>query len=304
MDDCKDTLTFDTEVTKSDYFALTSILSLVTKDNYEEAKEKWGAVVPDYFSLDFDSFSRKRERLSQMFSQANITVTSSDHFRRALSPDAAKNYAACMAEKGSKPIVAWVEAYDEATILVSTMNRMPDTIVQCQAVGSPKPTNEPSKLVTNAKEILEFPWTPRSGATITLNVKNMTTGNVLDGVVLKVAPIRKLEKRTETRERLGTITCGAGGFGSTTANQIYGNASFVADANFAIDPDTVKEVSHTGGGLIRKDVQWIAKIVDGRVVRLDSSIKGAEADNGNTQRIMTFTFSVQQNLDYLVENTE
>jgi hypothetical protein len=304
MDDCKDTLTFDTEITKSDYFALTSILSLVTKDNYEEAKSKWGASVPDYFSLDFDSFSRKRERLTQMFSLANITVTSSEHFRRALSPDAAKNYASCMAEKANKPIVAWVESYDEATILVATMNRMADTTVQCQAVGNPKPTNEPSKLTTNAKEILEFPWVPRSGATITLNVKNVTTGNVLDGVVLKLAPIRKLEKRTETRELLGTITCGAGGHGSTTANQIYGNVSFVADPSFAIDPDTVREISSTGGGLIRKDIQWIAKIVDGRVVRLDSSIKGAEADNGNTQRIMTFTFSVQQSRDYLVEIIE
>ena len=32
MDDCKDTLTFDTEITKTDYFTLSSILSLVTAD--------------------------------------------------------------------------------------------------------------------------------------------------------------------------------------------------------------------------------------------------------------------------------
>lgn len=303
MDDCKDTLTFDTEITKSDFFALSSILSLVTKDNYEDAKQKWGASVPEYFSLDFDSFTKKRERLNQMFAQANITISSTEHFKRALSPDAAKNYATCMATKSNKPIAAWVEAQDETTVIVATLNRMADTIVQCVAIGNPKPINEPSKLVTNAKELLEFPWDPKKGATITLNVKNASTGNGLDGVVLSIPPIRKLTMKSEFRELSTTVQCGAGGNGSTTDNQIYGNSSFVADPGFSIDPDSIKEVSHTGDGLIRKTILWIPKVVDGRVVRLDSDIQKSEADNGHTQRIMTFTYTVQQHKDYLVEET-
>ena len=301
MDDCKDTLTFDTEVIKADFFALSSVLSLVTKENFEESKQKWGASVPDYFSLDFDSFAQKRERLNEMFTQANITISSSDHFKRALSPDAAKNYATCMATKSNKPIAAWVEGHDETTVLVATMNRMADTTVQCIAVGNPKPVNEPSKLVTNAKEILEFPWDPKEGATITLNVRNATTGNILDGVVLSIAPIRILKKKSETSQLSTTIRCGAGGQGSTTNNQIYGNSSFVAEPGFSIDPDSVQEVSHTGEGLVRKNVLWVPKVVDGRVVRLDSDIKPSEADNGHTQRIMTFTYTVQQHKDFLVE---
>lgn len=302
MDDCKDALTFDTEITKSDYFALSSILSLVTKDNYEEAKQKWGASVPEYFSLDFDSFSRRRERLSEMFKEANITITSTEHYKRALSPDAAQNYATCMATKGNKPLIAWLESYDESTFQIATVNRMPDTTVLCEIIGNPKPANQPRKLITNAKQLLEFPWTPKEGASVTINVINVATDNVLDGVVVKLAPIKKVERKTEYRTLTGTIRCGAGGHGSTTMNQIYGNTSFVADPGFSIIPDSVKETKVISGyGLIRKDVQWIAKIVDGRVLRLDSNIKGSEADQGKEQRIMEFEYQVQAGRDYFVE---
>ena len=157
MDECKDTLTFDTEVTKTDYLALQSMLSLVSAGNYTEAKQNWSATVPDYFTGDYDAFQRKRTQLMALFTTSNITVAPGEHFRRALSADARANYAACVAAKSNLPIAAWVDSFDDTTIVVKVANMMVDTSVAIKVVGQPQPTEAPANLGTNADQALEWP---------------------------------------------------------------------------------------------------------------------------------------------------
>ena len=301
MEDCKDTLTFDTETAKTDFMSQMSILSLVTADNYEEAKQKWSATVPGYFDGDYDSFMRKKSHLSDMFALSDIKISHGEYFRRALSPDSRANYAACMASKDNLPIAAWVDSFDNTTIVVKVSNKMVDTSVDITVVGNPQPSEPPARLGTNADQALEFPWDPKAGSTITFNVKNAATGNQLRSTTVAVPPVRKIEQRTEYKTLTTTVDLGAGADGSTAGRQIKVGRPFVALPSFSILPETVTEVSHTGFGLIRTNVTWTPEIVDGRVARLNCVIGDSEADNGDTQRPMTFTYSAESVRHFLVE---
>jgi hypothetical protein len=301
MEDCKDTLTFDTLTTKNDFMSQLSILSLVTADNYEEAKQKWSATVPGYFDGDYDSFLRKKSHLSDMFSLSNIEVSHQEYFQHTLSRDARANYAACIAGKDNLPIAAWVDSFDKTTIVVKVANRMVDTTIDIKVVGNPQPSEPPSRLGTNADQALEFPWDPKEGATITFNVKNAVSGNQLRSTTVAVPPLRKVEQRKENKTLTTTVDLGAGADGSTAGRQIKVGRPFVAPPGFSILAETVTEVSHTGFGLIRTNVTWAPEVVDGRVARLNCVIGDSEADNGDTQRPMTFTYSVESVRNYLVE---
>lgn len=301
MDDCKDTLTFDTEIIKSDYLALTSILSLVNLENYEEAKQKWSASIPDYFSGNFDSFSLQRSHLTTLFTEINFVSTTGEHFRRALSPSAEKNYAECIASKSNDPIVAWVEKYDDKFINIATQNRMTDVKVLCRVVGGTQPVDAPTKLVTGASEILAFPWIPRNGITVSINVKNVATGNTLKGVVIQIPPVIRFELREEMRWKSVVIRAGAGGDGSTAGSPLYGSGALSADLGFTIHPETLMQSPPSGQGGLTPSLQWTEIKVGDRIVRYEGQVTHAEADNGDTQRIVDYTFSVQTTREYLVE---
>lgn len=301
MNDCKDALTFDTEFLKTDYLAMSSVFSLITRDNYDEAKQKWGASVPGYFTGDFDSFSIKRSQLTEMFSESSLVATSGQHFRRALSPDAAKNYAACLAKDSSDPIVAWVESSDETSIQIKTLNRMTDTTVHCSIVGGTQPTNKPSNLVTGAEEVLDFGWIPRNGVTVSINVKNVATDNTIKGVVVRVPPVIKFERRTETRAKSVVIRAGAGGQGSTAGSPLYGSGALVADLGFSIKSETLEQSPASGVGGLVPTIQWTPILSANRIVRLEGQVTHAEADQGKDQRIVDYTYTVQTTRDYLVE---
>lgn len=301
MEDCKGTLTFDTDIVKSDYLALTSILSLVNRDNYDEAKQRWSASIPDYFSGNFDSFSLQRYHLTALFSESKFVTTTGQHFRRALSPDAAKNYATCIASKSEDPIVAWVEKYDDKFINITTQNQMTDVKVLCRIVGGTQPVDAPSELVTGASEVLAFPWIPRDGITIAINVKNAMSGNTLKGVVIQIPPVIHFELRQETKWKSVVIRAGAGGDGSTAGSPLYGNGALTADLGFEIHPETLQQTPPAGAGGLTPTLRWTEIKTGDRVVRYEGQVTHAEADNGKTQRIVDYTFSVQTTRDFLVE---
>lgn len=302
MNDCKDALTFDTNAVKSDYLALSSILSFVSRDNYDEAREKWGATIPEYFSGDFESFSTKRSRLTTLFAESNLVAISGEHFRRTLSPDAARNYAECLASQSDDPIVAWVSEYNDEYVVITTQNRMTDVKVLCRVVGNTQPVEPSTELVTGASEALAFPWIPRNGLTVSINVKNVASGNTLKGVVIQVPQIIKFEQRQETRLKSVVIRAGAGGDGSTAASPLYGNGALIADLGFTIHPETLVQAPPSGQGGLTPTLQWTAIKAGDQIVRFEGQVTHAEADNGDTQRIVDYTFSVVTTREYLVES--
>ncbi|KAB8038473.1 hypothetical protein [Janthinobacterium aquaticum] len=301
MNDCKDTLTFDSEVTTTDYLAISSILSLVSRENYDEVKTKWNAIIPEYFTGNFDDFKVARSKLTMLFFELNYTSLSAQHFKRALSPDAAKNYAACVAESANDPIVAWVEKYDDNFVYITTQNRMTDVRVLCKVVGSNQPVAEPSTLVTGASEILVFPWVPRKGITVSVNVLNVATENNLKGVIIQIPPIIYFEKRQEVIKKAVVIHAGAGGHGSTAGSPAYGSGAIVADLGFSIRPETLTRTPADWVDGLCPTFAWVPIQIHDKIVRYEGRVTHAEADNGDTQRNVDYTFTVDTVREHLVE---
>ncbi len=301
LDQCKATLTFDSEVTNTDYLAITSILSLVNRENYDEAKTKWAATIPEYFTGSFDDFKIQRSKLTALFSEINFASMSAQHFKRALSPAAAKNYASCIAAEQNDPIVAWVEKYDDKFVHITTQNRMTDVKVRCKVVGSIQPVDSASELVTGASEILVFPWVPRDGITISMNVKNVSTDNTLKGVVIQIPPVIYFQKRQEIRKKSVTIRAGAGGDGSTAGSPAYGTGVISADLGFSIRTETLTRTPDDWVGGLLPTFAWVPIQLNDKVVRYEGRVTHAEADNGDTQRNVDYTFTVDTIREYLVE---
>lgn len=301
LEQCKDTLTFDNDVTKTDYLAISSILSLVNRENYDEAKTKWSGTIPEYFSGNFDDFKVQRSNFTMLFSEINFASMSSQHFKRALSPDAAKNYAACIAAGENNPIIAWVEKYDANFVHMATQNRMTDMTVRCSVVGGAQPVEAASELVTGASEILVFPWIPRTGLTVSINVKNVSSGNTLKGITIQVPPIIHLEKHQEIRKSSVVIRAGAGGDGSTAGSPAYGTGAIVADLGFSIRPETLTRTPADWVGGLLPTFAWVPIQLYDKVVRYEGRVTHAEADNGDEQRNVDYTFTVDTVREYLVE---
>lgn len=301
LEDCKETLTFDNEVTSVDYLAISSILSLVNRENYDEAKTNWSATIPEYFTGTFDEFKVARSKLTTLFSEINFLSLSSQHFRRVLSPDAAKNYAACVAARANDPIVTWVERHDDNFVHVATRNLMTDVKVLCKVVGAAQPVDSPSELVTGASENLVFPWIPRNGLTVSINVKNVATGNTLKGVSIQIPPVIYFEKRQEIRKKSVVIHAGAGGDGSTAGSPAYGTGAIAADPGFSIRTETLTRTPADWEGGLLPTFAWVAIQLFDKIVRYEGRVIHAEADNGDTQRNVDYSFTVDTIREYLVE---
>ena len=290
---CSDLLQFDTTVIQNDLASQLSFLSYVSEENYDEMKRSYSASIPDFFTGKYDQFEKKRSEMTKVLSLSQVTKVHQSYYQHALSAGGAAAFASCVAEQSRKLISAWVEKTTADSIVV---------VVKTGVLGhedvefktSPiQPRERPRTLAAGGSQALTFAYDPRRDFVLTINAESRRA-MAQDQAVISVPRTRKLRLTKPQKPVTTSITCGAGGQGSTSGNRIFTDGALFADEDYYLLPETVRELSRepvwSGGGLRYFTLVQTQTVVDGKVKRIDLHPTDIDGTSGDTQSNVRITY--------------
>lgn len=299
MNECEKLIQFNTNAISRDYATRFAALKFVNQDNYEEMKQKYGAEVPDYFSGSYDEFKTKRNQLTSLFVAAGYSSLQESYYQHSLSPEGAKAYAICMAEKSNKPIAAWIESITDDRIAIGVRCGLRAGAEVTLNIFGAQPINPPTPLGAGAVQFLLFEYNSKKDFIV---IMNSVEG--ADGISIVLPKVRNFEIRKERKEISGTMTCGAGCHGNSSGCYQFTDVILAADPDFYLLPETLREINRRvlGGPGIRQVLfTWVEDKVGGQVRRLIGHPHSVDGQSGDTQGIIEIAWSVIAEKQYLVE---
>lgn len=307
---CEPQAFFETTRIKDNYAAQYAFLSLVTKENYEEMRAKYKAVVPGYFDGSSDEFETKRSSLFELINKFSSVATSRDFYRHTLTPEGAKAYAACIAKKSGSIVTAFIESeHPEKNQLVTiafSANIAGKEELQWEIIGATPIKGEKLKgvLFPGSDNTVTFPYVPRQGLNVIIKAKTKLTGQSTSQP-LTLPPYISLKKFKEINDDQITIGCKAGGFNGIDKNTEYFNGSFIAPDGWGYDQSTLREIGridHTRQHIVKYGVTWEQKSdKEGRVTTIASQFNFCHNSNEHEQGYTSFIYAVRRIKEVIME---
>ena len=292
---CSDLLKFDTTVIQNDISSQLSFLSYVNRQNYDEMKRNYSLSVPEYFTAGFDEFEKKRSEMTKIVALSQITKVHQNYYHHALSEGGAAAFASCIVGQSGKLIYAWVEKKTTDSIIIVVKTGVIGIETVEFKVSPIQPHELPTVLNAGGSQALTFAYDPRRDFALTINAESGNS-HAQDQAVIGVPAVRKLRLTKPQKRLTASITCGAGGHGNTSANRIFTDSAFVADDDYYLLPETVRELSRApvweGGGLRYFTLIKTQTVVDDRVKRIDLHPTDIDGTSGDTQSNIRITYEV------------
>jgi hypothetical protein len=305
-ENCDRALKFDTTAFNSDFATRYSVLQRVNSANYEEAKTSWGVSIPEYFSGNFDQFSKKRSQLQSMYQSSGSTELSQSYFQHALSTAGAEAYAQCLARLSNKPISVWISNKNLADkIAVTIKSGLSGNTNLKISVSGATPINPPQDLTSGSQQTLIFERSPKNSFLLVVSSTNQQNGasdsDFVELPAIRNFQIKKIEAKVTGQPRL---MCAAGGGGSTAGSQARENTKLTAPSGFSLDTKSVREITRqtAGPGLASFSVNWTSQLRDdGSVGSLTGQPVNCEGNSGHTQGHVFVTYEAVAQKEELVE---
>lgn len=312
MNNCSNLLTFDTTEIKSDFSSKIAFLQYVNAQNYEEMKQKYSLSLFDYFSGDFDSFAQKRNALTQLLIESEVTELSQSYYQHALSRDGAQAYAQCVAETNRKQIAAWVEfsTSTEIVIVVRTGVIGEDTIsVSIEPSGANDQPKLEVQLIAGGSRAFKFAYNPKTDFFVIVNSTSKKTG-AQEQAIVEVPRIRSMRIIEDVIDVTTSITAGAGGQGNSSANPTWDDGSLVAPVGYYLLQETFREVPPRvpvwqcvkGGGLRFFELEQTPIMVNGKLKSIHLHPKSIDGTNGDEQGKVRITYTITAMRQRVVED--
>lgn len=285
---CENALKFDTTAFNSDFATRYSVLQRVNSSNYEEAKSSWGISVPEYFSGNFDQFSKKREKLQTLYQSSGSTELSQSYFQHALSTAGAEAYAECVRRVTNKPVSVWISNKNSAdNVAITVKSGLTGNTNLKITVDGATPINAPKDLTSGSQQILIFQKDPKKSFLIAVTATNPQSGAVDSGFVeLPATRTFRIKKVEAIAAGQPELMCAAGGGGSTAGSQAKQDTRITAPSGYSLDKTSIKEISRrtAGPGLASFRVNWTEQLRDdGSTANLQGQPVNCEGNSGHTQ---------------------
>jgi hypothetical protein len=273
--------------------------------------KKYKAVVPGYFDGSSDEFEKKRSSLFELINKFSSVTTSRDFYRHTLTPEGAKAYAACIANKSGNIITAFIESeHPEKNQLVTvafSANIAGKEELQWEIIGAKPIKGEKTKgvLLPGSDNTVTFQYTPKQGLNVIIKAKTKLTGQSTSQP-LTLPPYISLKKYKEVNDddRL-TIGCKAGGFNGIDKNTEYFNGSFIAPDGWGYDQATLSEIGridHTPQHIVHKSITWNPTTdKDGKVTVIASQFNICHNSNEHSQGYTSFIYATRRTREVIME---
>lgn len=313
--ECRPQEFFSTERVKSNLANQYSVLSIVTRDNYEQMKKSLSVSVPSYFSGDYDEFSKKREQFFSYFEASSTITSSSEFYRHSLSKEGAQAYAECVGSKSNKLFVAYIFNEDPKSgtrVSIGFSTRVGgNTTVDWEVRGEKEASGFPRKgsLTPNSSDGTQFLYDRNKDFQVQVRAVDKKTGQIwTEWLTLPRYRIFNTVTDTDDSDRIN-VGCKAGCQGNTAGCQIPENSEKLAPAGWSyLVPSIAKVASYSPWRyslLVMNMAPWSSTSDTlGRVIKVTSNVTSCEGQNGDTQGYRIDTYAVRRTRDRVVEEVD
>jgi hypothetical protein len=313
--DCRPQEFFSSERVKNNLANEYSVLSIITRDNYEEMKKALSASVPGYFGGDYDEFSKKREEFFSYFEASSSFSSSSEFYRHSLSKEGAQAYAECVGGKQNKLFVAYIFNDDPKSgsrVSIGFSTRVGgNTTVDWEVRGENPVKGFPrkGKLTPNSSDGTQFAYDRRKDFQVQVRAVDKKTGQIWsEWLTLPRYRIFNSVTDFDDSDRI-IVGCKAGCQGNSAGCQILENGEKLAPSGWTYEVPSIAFVGSYSPWryslrAMNMDPWSAATDSLGRVIRISSNIRSCEGQNGDTQGYRIDTYAVRRTRDRIVEDIE
>lgn len=290
----------DLEVLHQDYMAAYQYLSMINESNYEQAKNGGGinAIIEDIpVGASYSQFDEKRREFLNQFKVSQTTRQKTDLYLSTFSSSAYQAYAECLRSQSNAPIEAWISLKTSNQVYVQVKSVLPEGTSASLQVDGDAPLRDPHPIAGSSQQTLVFKRTAGEDFANAFDVINaqgqpIGTANVYLPVPIIVVPVTTIKTLTVSGH------CGAGCQGSTTGCQNVENVSFSIDnPSGTLVSGTQSLTTTSDTGIAHLYPQWNISPTQATTNFV------CEADNGNTQKFISVTGTIQEKITNFVEQT-
>jgi hypothetical protein len=301
--DCSKALVMNESYRTSDLVSSYLKMSYFDRDSYDGSNKAFSEEIFGLGTLDYDSFSQKREKLRQLLVDSGINVSSQTTISRTLSPEAAAAYSQCISQESKGLINAWVDktAGNSVSVMVKT-GFGGKSNVEVIISGDVMPKEGAFHLLQgNSQLALTFNLPSKKDSLVTISATEKTI-DFSNAVSLILECFKRHELKHEMQLLTTTIEVGAGCHGSSSGCQIARMGSIIAPPNFYLLPETLRfrERNLIGGPGVR---DWsISKKVTSKnneALRIDIFPHSVDGNDGDAQGIELITYECYARRDHL-----
>lgn len=236
---CNDLIQFDTVESSNSLVNFYSFLSFVNEQNYENAKNNISGSYLDYFSGSYENFLEKKKNLTKLFQQIGYTDIQNNYRHHILSPVGAKAYAECIRENSKKQLSVWIESITSDRIAIGIKNGLGGNSIIDVTVENDS-IEKKIELPSNSEDFVIFNYDSKFDVMIKVRSVERNINSVLSEIIT-VPKVRNFKEYYEDKELVGYIEIGAGGYDSYEKNSYCRDFIFVADTDFILLPETLKQ---------------------------------------------------------------
>lgn len=313
--ECRPQDFFSTERVKNNLANEYSVLSIVSRDNYEEMKKGLSASIPDYFSGSYDEFQKKREKFFSYFESSSSFSSSSEFYRHSLSKEGAQAYAECVGTKQNKLFVAYIFNEDPKSgsrVSIGFSTKVGgNTTVNWEVRGEKEVTGFPRKgsLTPNSVDGTQFVYDRKKDFQVQVRAVDKNSGQVWsEWLTLPRYRIFNTVTDFDDGDRVN-VGCRAGCQGNTAGCQEFDNGEKLAPSGWSYAVPSIAMVGSYSPwrySLRAMNMNPWSSTIDplGRVIRVSSTIASCEGQNGDTQGYRIDTYAIRRTRDRIVEDLD